>query len=42
VDVLKAGRRRQSAERLKLGADAGASDYVVTNEAGEPYAPPVV
>ncbi len=42
VDVLKAARRRQSAERLKLGADAGPFDYVVSNEVGEPYAPPVV
>lgn len=42
ADVLRAARRKQSAERLRLGADSGPFEYVVANEAGEPYAPPVV
>ncbi|MCH9668943.1 MAG: site-specific integrase [Actinomycetia bacterium] len=42
ADVLRAARRRQSAEKLRLGADGGPFDYVVANEAGQPYAPPVV
>jgi integrase len=40
VSVLRSARARQSAERLALGA--GAFDYVVSNEAGEPYSPAVL
>ncbi|OOK68718.1 phage integrase family protein [Mycobacterium kansasii] len=42
VGVLRAARRLQAKERLRLGVDAGPFDYVVSNEAGLPYAPPVV
>jgi hypothetical protein len=40
VSVLKATKVRQAAERLALGC--GAFDYVVSNEAGEPYSPAVL
>ncbi|KGF15154.1 tyrosine-type recombinase/integrase [Corynebacterium freneyi] len=36
---LKAARTRQAKERLALGPDAGAGEYVASNEAGEPYRP---
>jgi integrase len=42
VGVLRAAHRRQAAEKLALGADGGPFDYVVANEVGLPYAPPVV
>ena len=42
VEVLRSARRRQAADRLALGAASGPFDYVVCNEAGLPYAPPVV
>jgi integrase len=42
VSVLKAAKARQAAERLALGGDGGAFDYVVSNEAGEPYSPAVL
>jgi integrase len=40
VSVLRSARARQSAERLALGA--GAIEYVVSNEAGEPCSPAVL
>jgi integrase len=40
VSVLKAAKARQAAERLALGT--GVFDYVVSNEAGEPYSPAVL
>lgn len=40
VSVLRSAKARQSAERLALGA--GAFEYVVSNEAGEPYSPAVL
>lgn len=40
MSVLRTARARQSAERLALGA--GAFEYVVSNEAGEPYSPAVL
>lgn len=40
VSVLKAAKARQAAERLALGT--GDFAYVVSNEAGEPYSPPVL
>jgi integrase len=42
VSVLKAAKARQAAERLALGTAVGAFDYVVSNEAGEPYNPAVL
>lgn len=36
---LKAAKVRQAKERLALGPDAGAGEYVASNEAGEPYRP---
>jgi integrase len=42
VTVLRSAKARQSAERLALGADYGSGEYVVSNEAGEPYAPGVL
>ncbi len=42
VSVLKAAKARQAAERLALGTAAGAFEYVVCNEAGEPYSPAVL
>jgi integrase len=42
VSVLKAAKARQATERLALGIDAGAFAYVVSNEAGQPYSPPVL
>jgi integrase len=40
VSVLRSAKARQAAERLALGA--GAFEYVVSNEAGEPYTPAVL
>jgi integrase len=40
VSLLRSAKARQSAERLALGA--GAFEYVVSNEAGEPYSPAVL
>jgi len=40
VSVLRSAKARQAAERLELGA--GAFEYVVSNEAGEPYSPAVL
>ncbi len=42
VTVLKAARVRQAAERLAVGPAYGSGLYVVSNELGEPYAPPVL
>lgn len=42
VFVLRLARTRQARERLALGADGGAWEYVVCNEAGEPYSPAVL
>jgi integrase len=42
VMVLKAARKRQAAERLALGGAGGSWDYVVCNEAGQPYSPGVL
>ena len=42
VSVLRAARARQAAERLALGSDGASWDYVVSNEAGEPYHPQVL
>ncbi|MDN6706757.1 site-specific integrase [Corynebacterium glyciniphilum] len=38
-DQLKSAKVRQAKERLALGPDAGAGEYVASNEAGEPYRP---
>jgi len=40
--VLRAAKKRQAAERLVLGEHYGKGDYVVCNEAGQPYHPQVV
>jgi integrase len=40
VSVLRSAKARYSAERLALGG--GAFEYVVSNEAGEPYSPAVL
>jgi len=42
VSVLKAAHKRQAAERLALGGAGGSWDYVVCNEAGQPYSPGVL
>jgi integrase len=42
MSVLKAAKARQATERLALGADGGAWEYVVCNEAGLPYHPQVL
>lgn len=42
VRVLKAAKKRQTAERLALGEHYGAGEYVVSNEIGEPYNPAVL
>lgn len=39
VEVLKAARKMQVAERLALGEAYGPGDYVACDEAGEPYHP---
>ena len=39
--ILKTAKARQAAERLKLDAPYR-GEYVVSNEVGEPYAPPVL
>ncbi|WP_373203206.1 site-specific integrase [Mycobacterium marinum] len=40
VSVLKVAKARQASERLALGG--GGFDYVVSNEAGQPYSPAVL
>lgn len=40
--VLRAAKKRQAAERLALGEHYGPGDYVMCNEAGQPYHPQVV
>ena len=42
VFVLRSASARQARERLALGADGGAWEYVVSNEVGEPYSPAVL
>ncbi|GAB5007374.1 site-specific integrase [Mycobacterium avium subsp. hominissuis] len=42
VSVLKTARKRQAAERLALGGAGGPWEYVVCNEAGQPYSPGVL
>lgn len=42
VKVLKAAKKRQTAERLLIGEHYGSGQYVVCNEAGEPYHPQVL
>jgi integrase len=42
VSVLRSAKARQARERLALGGDGGAWDYVVANEGGEPYSPAVL
>lgn len=42
VSVLRSAKAQQAAERLALGANIGEWTYVVSNEAGEPYAPCVL
>jgi integrase len=39
VELLKAARKRQTEERLKLGEDYGAGEYVASDESGQPYHP---
>lgn len=40
ITVLRSAKARQAAERLAIGG--GAFEYVVSNEVGEPYSPPVL
>src|SRR3546814_12266792 len=40
--ALEAAKLRQKRERLALGPDYGSGDYVMSNEAGEPYNPTVL
>jgi len=40
--VLRAAKKRQTAERLALGEHYGPGDYVVCNEIGQPYNPAVL
>lgn len=40
--VLRAAKKRQTIERLALGEQYGAGEYVVCNEVGEPYNPAVL
>ncbi|BBY95188.1 integrase [Mycobacterium gallinarum] len=42
VVVLRSAKKRQAGERLALGRDGGSWEYVVSNEAGEPYHPQVL
>jgi integrase len=42
VSVLRSAKARQARERLALGVDGGAWEYVVSNKAGEPYSPAVL
>src|SRR5271170_337391 len=42
VFVLRSAKARQARERLALGGGGGAWEYVVANEAGEPYSPAVL
>ena len=42
VSVLRAARARQAAERLALGVEYRSGEYVVSNEAGDPYHPQVL
>lgn len=39
VDVLKAARKRQTAERLAFGAGYGSGEYVASDEFRQPYHP---
>jgi integrase len=39
VGLLKAARKRQAAERLRLGEDYGPGEHVGCDEAGQPYHP---
>lgn len=39
---LKAAKVRQAKDKLELGPDYGSGEYVVSNEAGEAYAPSVL
>lgn len=40
--VLRAAKKRQTTERLAIGEHYGTGDYLVCNEAGEPYNPAVL
>lgn len=40
--ALEAAKLRQKRERLALGPDYGSGEYVMSNEAGEPYNPAVL
>jgi integrase len=42
VTVLRSTKVRQARERLALGSDSGPWEYVVSNEAGQPYHPQVL
>jgi integrase len=42
VTVLRSAKARQARERLALGSDSGPWEYVVANEAGQPYHPQVL
>ena len=44
VTVLRAARKRQTAERLKLGLGSSGEHfgYVISNEVGQPYGPAVL
>jgi integrase len=39
VELLKAARKRQTEERLKLGEGYGSGEYVASDESGQPYHP---
>src|SRR5262245_56475621 len=41
VNVLRAAKKLQTAERLALGEHYGSGEYVVSNEIGQPYNPAV-
>jgi integrase len=42
VDLLRAARKRQLAERLAFGPGYGTEDYVAADETGQPYKPAVL
>jgi integrase len=42
LELLKAARKRQLAERLAFGEEYGEGDYVVVDGAGQPYNPAVL
>jgi hypothetical protein len=42
VSVLRAAKARQAAERLAAGSCYRTGEYVVSNEAGDPYHPQVL